>query len=286
MHTIKSLYNKIYNQLLNFNFCSVQTETEIILIKTLGITKTEIYTNPDQIISKEKFTEIENCLSLRLQHKPIAYIFKETEFFGLNFYVDENVLIPRQETELLVEESLNLILKKDIKSFADIGTGSGNIVVSIVKNIPLNSNYDIYATDISLLALDIAKKNSKLNFIEDKINFVLTDKLNYFLEHQIKLDLIVSNPPYVTEYEYKNLQPEIYYEPKLALVSPTGLEFYEYFAKNGKEVLNQAGYFVLEINSNLLKEIINIFEKHGFKIEKVVYDYQKLPRVIVVSFDS
>ncbi len=283
MHTIRDIYNTVYHQLLQINSFSPQVETEIILTNLLGISKTDIYVNPEQVIPEEKVKEINNCLSLKLKHKPLPYVFNKIEFFGLCFYIDENVFIPRQETEFLVEESINLIIQKKIKAFADIGTGSGNVVISIVKNI-VNTydNFRAFATDISSKALEVANRNAKLHYISDKINFILTDKLNYFLENYIKLDLIISNPPYITEQEYRNLQPEIYYEPKLALVSTTGLEFYEYFADKSKDVLDEHGWLILEINPSLTEKICNLFEERNFKIEKIIEDYNKLPRVILI----
>lgn len=282
MYTIRDVYNIIYNKLSKIS-TSAQIETEIILTNLLSISKTEIYVYPEKIVPEEKIKEIDNCLSLRLKYKPIPYIFNKIEFFGLNFYIDESVFIPRQETELLVEEAINLIIQKKIKVFGDIGTGSGNIIISIVKNITNAYNdFCAFAVDISSKALEVAKKNAKLHYVLNRINFILTDKLDYFLENHIKLDLIISNPPYIPQQEWENLQPDIYYEPKLALVSPTGLEFYEYFASKSKNVLNKQGWLILEINPYLTEKICNLFEEQNFKVEKIVKDYNKLPRVLLI----
>jgi len=280
MLTIKEVYNNIYKKLLIQKFLSPQVDTEVIICKSLNLTKTHIYTYPQEVVSKKQIELINKNLSHRLKYKPIAYIFNEKEFFGLNFYVDENVLIPRPETEILVEETIKLINKNKLKSFVDVGTGSGNIVISIVKNL----SFDIisYATDISSKVLKVAKINAKIHNVFNKINFILTDKLKYFIEKNIKLDLIVSNPPYVSEEEYKSLQKEIYYEPKRALVVKKGIEFYEYFATYGRKVLNENGYLILEINSNLVREICDLFKKFGYKIIKIINDYQNLPRVVMV----
>ncbi len=282
MNTINKVYNEVFNKLRGFN--SPHIETELIISKTLNLEKVQIYTYPEKIVPQEKLQLIYKNLNLRLKRKPIEYIFNEKEFFCLNFYVDENVFIPRQETEFLVEEVIKLISTYNFTTIADIGTGCGNIAISIVKNI--KSNIKMYATDVSIKALDIAKKNAVLHNVEDRINFVLTDKLKYFIQNSIILDIIVSNPPYVTEEEYKNLQPEIYYEPKQALVTPTGLEFYKYFASYGKKVLAKDGYIVVEINPNLYDKICELFKKNNFCICKTMYDYQNLPRIIVVKFEK
>jgi release factor glutamine methyltransferase len=279
MNTLNEVYTEIYNRLKSFT--SARVETEVIISKTLNLEKEKIYIYPEKILNRKEIKEIYKNLNLRLSRVPLEYIFHEKEFFGLNFYVDENVLIPRQETEFLVEATIKLLSQCNFKIVADIGTGCGNIAISIIKNI--SSKIKIYATDISNKALKIAKKNAFLHKVEDKIIFVQTDKLQYFIDNNIVLDIIVSNPPYVTEEEYKNLQPEIYFEPKIALVSPTGLEFYLYFANYSKKVLRENGFLILEINSNLYDKICNIFEKNNFYIYKTIYDYYNLPRVVVVK---
>lgn len=279
MNTLNEVYTEIYNRLKSFT--SARVETEVIISKTLNLEKEKIYIYPEKILNRKEIKEIYKNLNLRLTRVPLEYIFHEKEFFGLNFYVDENVLIPRQETEFLVEETIKLLSQCNFKIVADIGTGCGNIAISIIKNI--SSEIKIYATDISNKALKIAKKNAFLHKVEDKIIFVQTDKLQYFIDNNIVLDIIVSNPPYVTEEEYKNLQPEIYFEPKIALVTSTGLEFYLYFANYSKKVLRENGFLILEINSNLYDKICNIFEKNNFYIYKTIYDYYNLPRVVVVK---
>ncbi len=279
MNTINEIYIDIYNKLKNFT--SARIETELIISKTLNLDKIKIYVYPEKKLNEKELKLIYKNLNLRLNRIPLEYIFCEKEFFGFNFYVDKNVLIPRQETEFLVEEAIKLISCYKLKKIADIGTGCGNIAISIIKNI--QTKIKIYATDISKEAINVAKKNATMHNVLNKIEFVLTDKLKYFLDNSIILDMIVSNPPYVTEEEYKNLQPEIYYEPKIALVSPTGLEFYSYFAKHSKKVLKENGFLVLELNPNLYKEICNIFKENKFCIYKTIYDYQNLPRVIVVK---
>ncbi|MCX7716389.1 MAG: peptide chain release factor N(5)-glutamine methyltransferase [Endomicrobia bacterium] len=281
MITLKELYNEVYTRFFQSNFDLPHIETEIILTKTLNIPKIYIYLYPDLYLTNNEIEKVTYNLQLRLQHKPIAYIFNEQEFFGYTFYVDENVLIPRAETELVVEEAIKLITKNNIKICADIGTGSGNIAISIAKNI--TTNISIFAIDYSQSALTIAKKNAKMHNVEDKIKFILCDKLQYFINNNLKLDLIISNPPYISYEEYKNLQPEIYYEPKQALVVATGMEFYKYFAQYGKHVLKPGGFIVLEMNSNLYNKISQLFINFEYKIEQIIYDYYKLPRCIVLK---
>ncbi|MCS7230513.1 MAG: peptide chain release factor N(5)-glutamine methyltransferase [Elusimicrobiota bacterium] len=282
MYRIGEVYQKIYNEFLKNNFDSARIETEVIITKTLGIDKSVIYSFPEKKLSVKQIEKILKNFSLRIAHFPMEYIFCEKEFFGLKFYVDHNVLIPRPETELLVEEALSLIERNGITSFADIGTGSGNIVISILKNIKTKLK-EVFATDLYENVLKVAIKNAKNYGLLEKIKFILTDKLKYFIDNKIKLELIISNPPYVTLKEYKNLQKEIYYEPSYALVTLDGLKFYRYFSANGKKVVKEGGYLILEINPNLFTKICDLFTNESYRIYKIIYDYQKLPRGIVIE---
>ncbi|MCX7910575.1 MAG: peptide chain release factor N(5)-glutamine methyltransferase [Endomicrobia bacterium] len=282
MYRIGEVYQKIYNEFLKNNFDSARIETEVIITKTLGIDKSVIYSFPEKKLSIKQIKKILKNFSLRIAHFPMEYIFCEKEFFGLKFYVDHNVLIPRPETELLVEEALSLIERNGITSFADIGTGSGNIVISILKNIKTKLK-EVFATDLYENVLKVAIKNAKNYGLLEKIKFILTDKLKYFIDNKIKLELIISNPPYVTLKEYKNLQKEIYYEPSYALVTLDGLKFYRYFSANGKKVVKEGGYLILEINPNLFTKICDLFTNESYRIYKIIYDYQKLPRGIVIE---
>lgn len=281
--SIREVYNKLYKYFLEKNFSSPRIETELLISKTTGLDKTYIYSFPEKKLKKSEIKKIFKNFKLRAKHIPLEYIFREKEFFGLRFYLNRSVLIPRPETELLVEEVICLIKNNEIKTLVDIGTGSGNIVISILKNIDIEKITNVYATDFYKNALKVAIKNARIHNVVHKIKFVLTDKLDYFIKKNIKLDLIISNPPYVTEEEYKNLQKEIYYEPKYALVAKN-LEFYEYFSINSKKVLNINGFLALEINSAFFEKICSLFEKEDYKIYKVIYDYQKYPRGIIFKF--
>lgn len=283
MYRLKDVYTYVTNQLLSSkNLLTSQIEVEIILSKALRMERLLLYTEPDIQIDTQQLDNLNFYLSERLKGKPLAYILNEREFYGITFYVDNNVFIPRQETEMLVEKTIELIKKCNFKTCADIGTGCGNIAISIVKN--LQSNIKMYATDISVSALEIAKKNAKSLGVDDKINFILSDKLEYFIQNSIKVDVLVSNPPYVTEQEYKNLQVEIYFEPKQALVAASGgLEFYEHFADYGYDVVNTGGYILVEVNHNLVAQIVQIFDKREYEIVELINDYQGLPRVLVVK---
>ncbi len=216
--------------------------------------------------------------------KPLQYVIGETDFYGLNFIVNPSVLIPRPETEELVEWILSdlRISKRALEGIRiiDIGTGSGCIPITIKKNIP---EAQLYAIDISQEALDISKKNAVLN--QTKINFIQDDILkssNTSLNKE-KFQIIVSNPPYVMEAEKKQMLPNVLdYEPHLALFVPNNdpLIFYKTIADFAIKHLDTNGLLYLEINENLGEETINILKEKGLKNIELRQDLRGKDRMI------
>ncbi|MDT0649607.1 peptide chain release factor N(5)-glutamine methyltransferase [Autumnicola edwardsiae] len=227
----------------------------------LGMSRLEMALEPTREIA-----EAENChfksATLKLKdHHPIQYILGTTEFFGLKFKVAEGVLIPRPETEELVQWILDGVSSEEKLKILDIGTGSGCIAVSLAKNLP---NAEISAMDISEKALKIAKKNAESNAVN--INFIQQDVLE--LKKLENFDIIVSNPPYVRELEKKEMQRNVLdYEPALALYveNQNPLIFYEKIAKLAKKALRPEGKLYFEINQYLAKETKFLVKKFGFK---------------------
>lgn len=219
-------------------------------------------------------------IELLKQGEPIEHITHQKEFMKLNFYVNENVLIPRQDTEVLVEEVIKIAKKVRAKKILDLCTGSGAIVVSLAKYL---ENVELTALDISAKAIDIAIANAKNNNVQDKITFVesnLFDNLG-----QGKYDIIVSNPPYIKKEELKNLQQEVRKEPRIALDGgEDGLDFYRKIIDNGYEYLKYGGYICLEIGYDQKEEVIRIIEDKKQYIDtyckKDLYDND---RVIVTK---
>ena len=209
------------------------------------------------------------------EHYPIQYLIGFVEFYGCKINVDENVLIPRFETEYLVEKSINLLKGKDLKTGIDICTGSGAIAIALKKNIDAL----IDACDISLEALNIARKNAYEN--EVNINFFQKDILCEKLDG--KYDFIISNPPYVIKTEYTD--PETNYEPSIALFAKdNGLEFYKRILILSKDILNKKGIIIFEIGAtlgeNIKKEALEIYPKATIKIEQ---DYNHLDRFMFIE---
>ena len=232
--------------------------------------------NPSFKISESEIGKWEEILSDLKTEKPIQYILGETEFYGLKFKVNENVLIPRQETEELVELIVFESQKAKLKSLKilDIGTGSGCIAISLAKNIP---HAQVFALDISEKALETAKENAKINEVEVHFiqqNIVEITNLTFDLGLST-FDIIVSNPPYVRMLEKEEIKPNVLeFEPHLALFveDNDALLFYRKIAQLAKENLSEDGKLYFEINQYLGKETVQLLEDLKFKNSKLIKD--------------
>ncbi len=251
----------------------------------LNQTSSEFVINSLEEVTKEKKLEYEEKLQEIINGKPLQYITNNQEFMGLNFFVNENVLIPQPDTEILVETAIKIIEKRNLKiedvrnlknkeiiqnystekvkenkqiQVLDLCTGSGCIGISIAKYI---QNVQILATDISKEAIEVAKKNAILNNVEQKIEFVCSNLFENINEKQF--DYIVSNPPYIERNKIKELSKEVQNEPELALNGgEDGLQFYKEILKNACKHLLPNGYLILEIGYNQADKIINIYKEN------------------------
>ena len=219
------------------------------------------FAHQELLISDEE--ELQEITSELKTGKPYQQILGHTEFYGKKFFVDENVLIPRPETEELVELAISKIknLKSKIQNLKllDVGTGSGIIPITLKKHFP---NAEISAIDISEKALEIAKKNA--DFHQARINFIQADYLNTDLTENY--DVIISNPPYIGINENPEIEDSVKgFEPNIALFSPTSdaLIFYKKIAKDGEKYLNENGMIFLEINQKLGKETLLLFSNYS-----------------------
>jgi len=229
----------------------------------LNFQLTDVFTKPDFGIPEETLTSMKNVLARLQKEEPIQYILGTTNFYGLILDVNENVLIPRPETEELVNWVLEEVKKKDkIFSILDIGTGSGCIPIAIQKNA---SNVEITAVDVSVKALETAIQNSKKQSVEE-IKFIELDILNT-TELPQKFDIIISNPPYVRNSEKAEMKNNVLQnEPDLALFveDDNPLIFYTKIADLAKEYLNENGVLFFEINQYLRAETKSMLEEKGF----------------------
>ena len=213
-----------------------------------------VYDN--QKLTDKEEQEYLKYIELVAQGEPIEHITHQKEFMKLSFYVDENVLIPRQDTEVLVEEVIKIAKNIRAKKILDLCTGSGAIAVSLAKYL---ENTQITALDISRKALDVAIANAKNNHVQEKITFV---ESNLFQDlRQEKYDIIVSNPPYIRRKEIETLDKEVRKEPKIALDGgEDGLDFYREIINKGYEYLKYGGYICLEIGYDQKEEVMQIIK--------------------------
>lgn len=249
----------------------------LILESVCGIDYTGMALNPDKIISEEQVVRITEITRRLRDHEPIQYILGETEFFGLQIKVNPTVLIPRQETEELVD----WIIKSNAQQtpyILDIGTGSGCIALALKKAIP---TAQVAATDVSEKAIEAATKNAGRNKLE--VNFFYSDIRNYGEKEWRLFDIIVSNPPYVTEKEKGQMQPNVLkYEPEAALFVPEDdpLLYYRHIAHFAQDYLSEVGYLYFEINENLATETKELCEAMNFAEIIIKKDINEKPRML------
>jgi len=230
--------------------------SRLILQFVLKREKEYLIIHDEEKISPEDYNEFMKYIDKLNNGTPLQYLTNSQEFMKLNFYVDENVLIPQPDTEILVEKVLELIQNKHVEVL-DLCTGSGAIGISIAK---YNKNAKIVATDISMKALEIAKKNSGNN--NAKIEFVLSNMFEN-LENR-KFDFIVSNPPYIKTSQIEILSNEVKNEPHIALDGgPDGLDFYRIIINEGYKYLNKNGYIALEIGYDQKDDILALINESG-----------------------
>ena len=264
-------------QLKFYKFNSATLDTELILSKTLGISREKILLNLNEKINDEVLEKFNYYLKLRKQYRPIAYILGFKDFWKYTFQVDKNVLIPRPETELIIEQALKNLPRLSKKNILDIGTGSGCIIISIVKE---RENCKATAIDKSLKALKVAKLNAEMHHVLKKIKFLNIDVDKYFAN---KYDLIVSNPPYIKDIEILSLDKDVKLnEPKLALSGgKSGLNKVFKVIKKSRKLLKTNGKLILEIGEKQSKEVKKFLIKNNFNQIQVFKDLSRKERCIV-----
>jgi release factor glutamine methyltransferase len=266
--------------------CLNSLDIELILAYILKKSREFILTHAEHKISKSQENKINDLIKKRLGGLPLAYILGYKEFYGLKFIVNKNVLIPRPETELMVDETLNLVSHiSHPVSFVDVGTGSGCIAITLAKEI---KNSKIIAIDISSSALNVAKGNAKLHRVKTKIQFLQGNLLepiikNNKIVHRPSSIVICANLPYLSLTQIKN-SLSIKYEPKIALeAGPDGLKFYKKLFKQSKQLFNLTPttyHLLCEIDPCQKNKIITIIKKElpkaNFQIKKDLKGHSRL----------
>lgn len=280
------LLNWTADYLAQKGFENSRLEAERLLAHSLHIQRIDLYVNFERPLIPDELAQFKSLLKRRLAHEPLQYIIGETEFYSLPFKVAPGVLIPRPETEILVENALQIIDKNlpqdKVINILDVGTGSGNIAIAIAKNA---AHARLTAIDISAAALKIARENAELNNVADKINFLQHDALGDWPSHFTNyFDLILSNPPYVSEAEFENLPREIReFEPRNALLGgKDGVDFYNNFCQIVKNLLRADGVVLFEIGETMGSFLEKSFQRCGFISSEIIKDLTKKDRILKI----
>ena len=284
---IKELVLRATDYLTKHNIPSPRLDAEVLLSHILKKERIFLYLNWDSILKKETIDIFRELVLKRSKHAPIAYLTGHKEFMSIDFEVNEKVLIPRPETEVLVEAALSRMSSGQPNrewTAIDIGTGCGNIAVALAKS----QNVRIYASDISEDALSIAKKNAKKNKVEKSIRFLCGDLFESFdgLNLNGKIDFIASNPPYISSSDLEKLPADIkQYEPGIALDGGTdGIDFYPELIKGAEEFLKPRGFLILEIGYGQVEEIKKLVSlRRSFLEPEIIMDYGGIERVVICA---
>jgi release factor glutamine methyltransferase len=263
--------------LKNKSILSAQLDTEILMAKALGKSREYIILNHDKVLDIENLEYFKKLVHERSTRKPIAYLLNKKFFWKSEFYVNKNTLIPRPDTEIIIEQILKVTKNKNYLRILDIGIGSGCILLSILKE---RKNYYGIGIDISKDSLEISKINAKKLLVEERIKFYKSDVDKFA---QGKYDLIVSNPPYIKKNNLKYLERDVLeFEPKLALDGGLdGLSVIRKVIKKSSELLKKNGKFILEIGFDQKSKVIKLLKNKGFYINSTIKDFAKNDRCIV-----
>jgi release factor glutamine methyltransferase len=257
---------------------SARLNAELLLAEILSCKRLDLYIRFEKPLSDEETNKYRDWIARRGKYEPLQYIIGHVEFYGLQFNVNQSVLIPRQETEILVETVIERNKKKEGMRILDIGTGSGIIPILLAKHL---IDAEIIAIDISSQVLVTAKENSILNQTDGVITFLEQDIFNADYSPG-SFDLIISNPPYVSKEEFSTLQKEIInYEPSKAITDENdGLSFYRHIIEKGRDWLKENGQIYFEVGKDQYEDVQKMMGEYGYKNISITKDYQQIERVI------
>ena len=274
---IQTLLNQASKTLKQLSNTSSKLDSEILLSKIIKKNRKYLILNSNEELKKENIKSFDYLVKRRKKGEPIAYLINKKEFWKQNFYINQNVLIPRPDTETLVEETLKLFNVNSKLNMLDIGTGSGCILLSILKE---RRNFFGIGIDISKKAINVARFNAKMHQLSNRVKFYNSDVDKFLIG---KYDLILSNPPYVKRQDLKYLEVDVKgFEPKLALDGgKDGFSKITKVISKTSTLLKKNGRFILEIGFGKKKKILNILKQNNFFINKVVKDYGKNDRCVI-----
>ena len=264
MNTVQEILQKNYKDLLNHNIQTAKIDSEVILANILNTTRINLITKQDVTLNKEQEDLFSKLVERRKQKEPVAYILNKKEFWNENYFVDKRVLIPRPETEILIELLLKKIKDKN-KAYKvlDLGCGSGCLLISFLKEMQKSQGIGV---DISSNALEVAKKNIELHNLNNRAKLMRLDLLT--LHTKDKFDVIFSNPPYLSSSDYAKLSDDVKnFEPKQALVGGfNGVLYYKKIIALSQSALKKNGYLALELGDRQYRTISKLLQDHSFRI--------------------
>ena len=271
------MLNHAVKNLKKFNIKNPKLDSEILLSKVINKDRKYIILNPNKKINKKSLFDFNNLIERRKKGEPIAYITNNKEFWNDSFYVDKNVLIPRPDTELIIDQVLSIFQKNKQLQLLDIGVGSGCILLSLLKERP---NFFGTGIDISKKSVNISKYNAKILQLTNRVKFYNSDVDNFKIG---KYDLIVSNPPYIETLNLKYLERDVInFEPRIALSG--GFDGFSKIRKvisNSADLIKKNGKLILEIGFSQTEKVRKILKENGFYTNKVLKDYGKKDRCII-----
>lgn len=278
--TIEELINTGTIALKDKGIDTARLDAELLLGNVIKKNRIYLITNKEEEVIKEKADKYFNLIEKRRNRMPVKYILNECEFMGIDFYVEEGVLIPRGDTEILVSEVLENIEENEQKQLCDLCCGSGAIGISLAH---LRKNIKVDLIDYYPIPQKVTQINIEKNNVGDRASFIKSDLLNEAIENEKKYDVIVSNPPYIEEEEINNLMDDVKkYEPHTALNGGIdGLDFYRKIVEQSKKVLNDNGILAFEIGYNQGEAVSLLMKENNFKDVKVVKDFASLDRVVI-----
>ena len=276
---IETALRQAENILNNKNFKSVNLDCEILMSKVLDKDRKYIILNPKKNLENYKLDYFKSLVEERSFGKPIAYLVEKKDFWKSEFLIKKGVLIPRPDTEVIIEQALKLNKNRLRQRILDIGVGSGCILLSLLKE---EKNFYGTGIDISAKCISLSKINAQRLGLINRVKFFKSDIDNF---SNGKYDLIISNPPYINKYDFKYLDKDIAnFEPKLALYGGLdGLSEIRKVVKKSSELIKKNGKLILEIGFDQKNKVKNLLIKKGFYINKVVKDLAKNDRCIVCT---
>jgi len=254
-----------------------QLDSEILLSNSIKRDKKHVILNPKEVLNSEQLGKFKSLIERRKKGEPIAYLINKKEFWKDEFFVNKDVLIPRPDSELIIEQVLKIYSKDDQLQILDIGTGSGCILLSILKE---RSNFYGTGIDISKKSINVSKFNAKQLNLTNRVKFFHSSVDNF---NNGKYDIIVSNPPYIEQLSLKYLEKDVVnFEPKLALSG--GFDGFSKIRKvinKTSNLIKKNGKFILEIGFNQKNKVIKILKEEGFYVNKAIKDYGNNDRCII-----